>query len=190
LLHPPHQLQQKQRQDEFRQCIVVHRGGHRHVHRHEGHESRRAQGDNAGEKLPRQPVGRPHHPRTQQHREEPQRQERPTEGQVNRHGQEVVEGRLVELVADGFDGHIRGEAAALYLLQVLMGVIAHLEHGQPSFTGDVSDVVVVGGFIGSLPGRSVKGVEGADGDVGQNDGDYQQAFSHQWLLSAGEKGFF
>jgi len=67
----------------------------------------------------------------------------------------------VELVAEGLDGHLRRKLLALNLLQVMVGVVAHLKDGEAIVLCQVLDVIVMGWLIGHLPGGCFDGVEDA-----------------------------
>ena len=159
------------RQQQFRQRVVLHSRRHGHVHGYEGDEGRRAQrqGGLRGEDRPHQPVGDQQQHSAQGHREQPQRQRLPPAQPVHRHGQQVVERRLVGFIADGVNGKIRREATGLDLLQVLVGIITHLQDGEAPRFGEMAHVVVMRWLIRHLPGRGVDGVENAYAQVDQED---------------------
>jgi hypothetical protein len=60
--------------------------------------------------------------------------------------------------------------SGLDLLEIGGGIVARFEDREAVLLGDGLDVVVVGRFVGRLPGRGVDGVERPQDKVGQDDG--------------------
>jgi len=119
---------------EFGHHVVVDAGGHGHVHGECGGKGGRAQRDDRlpWEEDPNRSVAQGQADQAQGDREESQREEswRPEQVGERIHAcrEHIVEGRLVRLVANRVNRHLRRKTLELDLLEIRDREIARLQH--------------------------------------------------------------
>ena len=79
------------------------------------------------------------------------------------------------LVLYRFDGQFRRKAFRREAAQVRLVIVAGLNDRETPALGQRPDIVVMGGFVGHLPGGGERGVENADRGVDDDDGDQKDA---------------
>ena len=123
----------------------------------------------AGESHPQQPPDGQEQQASQAYGKQAQRKESPAEQQVDRRGQQIVEGWLMELIPQRGNRHVRWKATRLDLLQVLMGIVAWQEDRQPFPLSQAAHVVEVRRLVGGLPRRRENGKGDASEQISQQD---------------------